>query len=86
MTPSELKYNVEQAGISPHFFTRKTMSFFGDTMRNYGVCSALVETFDGAHVNVWELYRKHAVKGNLKSSVYFDKLTFRRIHATRQIE
>lgn len=34
MTPSELKYQVEQTGSN--FFDRKTMKFFGDTMKNYG--------------------------------------------------
>lgn len=35
MTPSELKANVEIRGS--YFFTRKSMKFFGDTMKNYGV-------------------------------------------------
>lgn len=34
MTPSELKYQVEQTGS--HHFDRKSMKFFGDTMSNYG--------------------------------------------------
>jgi len=70
MTPSNLKYHVEQSGNEPYFFTRSTMKFFGDSMRNYGVCSA------GA---TWELYRKRAVKHGLASSSYFDKLTFKRV-------
>ena len=66
MTPSELKYQYEQKQDG-YFFTRKTMKFFGDTMKNYGCRDA------GTH---WELYRKHAVKYQLQSSHYFDKVTF----------
>lgn len=89
MTPSELKYHVEQTGEQPHFFTRSTMKFFGDSMRNYGVRSATVKTGwsktgeyieAGIPVEVWELYRKHPVKHGLQSSAYFDKLTFKRVH------
>lgn len=65
MTASKLKAKVEATGS--YFFTRKTMRFFGDTMRNYGVR----DTGDA-----WELYRKKPVKHGLKSSAYFDKLTF----------
>jgi hypothetical protein len=70
MTASELKYRVEQSGNEPYFFTRKTMKFFGDTMRNYGVRDA---------GDCWELYRKMPVKHGLFSSAYFDKATFRQI-------
>jgi len=89
MNPTELKYNVEQ-GQDRYFFTRDTMKFFGDTMRNYGVrdggiftthwndegnyCEDIAYNFE-----VWELYRKHPVKSGLTSSAYFDKLTFRRV-------
>ena len=68
MTPSELKYQVEQHNPSSCFFTRSAMKFFGDTMRNYGVCSA---------GDCWELFRKKAVKHRLNSSAYFDKVTFK---------
>jgi len=71
MTPSELKYQVEQSGTNPYYFTRKTMKFFGDTMRNYGVRSS---------GDNWELYRKRPVKHGLKTSAYFDKETFERVH------
>lgn len=70
MTPSELKAKIELSGQEPYFFTRKTMSFFGDTMKNYGVRDA---------EDCWELYRKHPVKHGLQNSVYFDKVTFKRI-------
>jgi hypothetical protein len=89
MNASELKYQVEQSGNCEHFFTRKTMSFFGDTMKNYGVRSAVIVSnydtddnyvADGQPVECWELYRKQAVKHGLKTSAYFDKVTFSRIH------
>ena len=70
MTSSELKHQVEQAGNEPYFFTRKTMKFFGDTMRNYGV------RLSGDN---WELYRKKPVKHGLSRSAYFDKKTFKRV-------
>jgi len=68
MTKSDLKYHVTQTGS--FFFDRKSMQFFGDTMANYGVRSYNTE--------LWELYRKHAVKHGLKDSAYFDKITYER--------
>jgi hypothetical protein len=89
MTPSELKYNVER-GQDRFFFTRETMKFFGDTMRNYGVRDGGTIPYhwddDGNNysetprtIEVWELYRKHPVKHGLDTSAYFDKKTFRRV-------
>jgi hypothetical protein len=89
MTPSELKYKVEQRH-DRFFFTRETMRFFGDTMRNYGVRDGGTIPYhwddEGNHysetphdIEVWELYRKHPVKHGLKDSAYFNKKTFRRI-------
>lgn len=76
MNASDLKYHVEQTGSN--FFDRKTMKFFGDTMANYGVRSATIETYDSPAVDVWELYRRRAVKHGLKDSAYFSKATFGR--------
>jgi hypothetical protein len=67
MTPSELKSRYQANHPGGHFFDRKTMKFFGDTMKNYGVKDA------GSH---WCLYRKRAVKHGLKTAHYFDKVTF----------
>jgi hypothetical protein len=80
MTPSELKYNVEQAGHESHFFTIRTMKFFGDTMKNYGVRDGgTIETYSGEKYQVWELWRKKPVgHSRLKDSAYFDKQTFER--------
>lgn len=75
MTPRALKYKVERAGHAPYFFSRKTMRFFGDTMKNYGVR-------DGGTIGkneVWELYRKRPVKHGLRRSAYFDKTTFHQV-------
>ena len=71
MTPSELKYNVEQTGS--HFFERSSMKFFGDTMANYGVRAkpVTVETWDSEPALCWELYRKKPVKHGLNTSAFF---------------
>lgn len=89
MTPSELKYNVENTGHEPYFFDRQTMRYFGDTMKNYSVRSAVIRTVydadgnytnaEGVKLEVWELYRKLPVRHGLKESAYFDKTTFRRV-------
>lgn len=92
MTPSELKYRIEQAGHDSHFFTRATMKFFGDSMRNYGVRNTyVVSNFDsdgnyvaeGVRRQVWELWRKQPVKRGMKDSAYFDAFTFDRVHPKR---
>ena len=89
MSPSELKFRVESAGHEPYFFDRKTMKFFGDSMRNYGVRNTyVVSDYDsdgnyveqGIRLQTWELWRKHPVKHGLRSSAYFDPFTFKRIH------
>lgn len=69
-TASDLKYFVESMGKEPHFFTRSTMRFFGDTMRNYGVKN---------HPSYIELIRKRPVKHGQMSSAYFDRATGQRI-------
>lgn len=96
MTPSELKYQVQTNNTESHYFDRFSMKFFGDTMANYGVRSAEVTTnYDangdwvgaegGLTVQVWELYRKRAVKHGLKGSVYFDKATFKRVYPSKGV-
>ena len=86
MTPSELKHHVEAAGHEPYFFQRKTMAFFGDTMRNYGVRARLIMSdYDragtyvegGSPILVWELYRKRPVKHGLQSSAFFEQESYR---------
>ena len=81
MTSSELKYQFEGMHPASYFFDRKTLAFFGDTMKNYGVRETRVTTYDSdAPRAVYELYRKRAVKYGLKSSAYFDKLTLQIHH------
>lgn len=77
MTPSELKYKIENT--ESHFFDRKTIKFFGDTMRNYGCCKNVVDTPTQKNVPVWELYRKKPVKHGLQSSAYFHQDNFNQI-------
>lgn len=67
MSPSELKYQHELHHPNSFFFSRNTMKFFGDTMKNYGVRSV---------GDYYELYRKKPVNGNLINSHYFHKQTF----------
>ena len=78
MTPSELKVNILAHDPDSHFFDRKTMQFFGDTMRNYGVRRAEI---DG--VPVWELYRKRPVKHGRKSSAFFRTTDFQQVFEWR---
>ena len=88
MTPSELKYNVEMRGS--YFFTRKTMKFFGDTMKNYGVRDGgeIEINWDEKgnyieiprKIEIWELYRKRPVKHGMWKTTYFDKKTFERVY------
>ena len=75
MNASELKAKIEQTGEQPYFFSRETMKFFGDTMKNFGVRRS---TRGG--VPVWELYRKRPVKHGLQGSFYFDQSSFKRIY------
>lgn len=78
MTPSELKHKVEQTGS--HFFDRKTLKFFGDTMKNFGVIRVVGETKEGEFLEVYELFRKRSVKNGLNSSHYFEIFTFKQLH------
>lgn len=78
MTPSDLKAAVDATGSK--FFNRDAMKFFGDTMRNFGVCEAVVSSYSEENIECWELYRKRPVRGGVQSSAFFCKKTFRRVH------
>ena len=80
MTSSELKAMIEARGTASHFFTRKTMKFFGDTMSNYGVRETVIDTWSEENVLVYELYRRHPVKHGLQTSAYFRKDTLKTAH------
>lgn len=85
MNAYELKDKVEAANEDGHYFTRCTMKFFGDTMRNYGVRSRPVEVtrYDGTTARCWELYRRKPVKHGMQASAFFDCETFIRVHPSR---
>lgn len=77
MSPSELKFLHEnycqQIGTPCHYFSRKTMSFFGDTMKNYGVYRGMCRKIDDPTPELcYVLYRKQAVKHGMRSSAFFD--------------
>lgn len=79
-TPSDLKNAVEHAGHDVHFFTRSTMKFFGDTMKNYGLRQPVeIETNRRDKVLAYELFRRRPVKHQLQSSAWFDASTFKRV-------
>ena len=93
MNASELKYQIECTGKENHFFDRKTMKFWGDTMKNYGVRSvAVLAQFneqgeyneEGYLTEAWELYRKHPVKHGMQKSAYFRKSDYSRIHSIKE--
>ena len=78
MTPSELKANILKHDPTSHYFDQKTMKFFGDTMRNYGVRKTEIEG-----VAVWELYRKRPVKHNQQRSAFFRATDFQQVFERR---
>ena len=82
MTPSQLKSHVEDTGS--HYFDRKTLSFFGNRMSNYGVRSEFVKKMINdvgiVMVEVWELYRKSPVKFGNQSSTFFNKTSFKVVY------
>ena len=93
MTPSELKYQIECTGKEKHFFDSKTMKFWGDTMKNYGVRSVSVlaqfndageYSEEGFQTEAWELYRKRPVKHGMNKSTYFRKSDYSRIHCIKE--
>jgi hypothetical protein len=79
MNSSELKRNIERNNPGSLFFSRGAMQNGGDTMRNYGVCTAKIMTPDGEK-EVWELYRRQATPRGYTSSVYWDKATFKVVY------
>ena len=81
MTPSQLKAKHLELNPESLYFTRDSMRFFGDTMSNYRVPAkpVIVETILGERFTCYELQRKRAVNGGLKTSAYFDINTFKRI-------
>lgn len=62
-TASDLRGFIENNPSGSYFFTRKTMKFFGDSMRNFGV----------RHIgdSVVELFRRRPVKHGLNKSSFW---------------
>lgn len=74
MTASSLRANHEAYHPDSFFFSRGTMKFFGDSMKNYGV-----RKIPANGGTVWELYRKRPVKYGVQASAYFSEKTWDRI-------
>lgn len=68
-TSSDLKFWHEENHPESYCFSRGTMKFFGDTMRNFGVRKI-------NNGDLYELYRRRPVKGGLQSST---TLTLKRL-------
>lgn len=77
MTSSQLKYKLEQKGS--HFFNRKTMKFFGDTMVNFRLYSGEVTGRSGNTHQVWCVQRKKSTKIPMDTVYYWDKETLERV-------
>lgn len=85
-TASDLRQFVEASGHCPHFFTRETMRFFGDTMRNYGLRKPQpVTLYDGSTVQAYELFRRRPVKHGLRASAWFNAETFARVFPANEL-
>lgn len=78
MNASQLKNCLGITGSV--FFSRKNMSFFGDSMANFGVRKRVICNTRGVEVECWELWRKRAVKHGLMSSHYWAVDDFRAVH------
>ncbi len=83
-TASDLKAFVESHNPDSKFFTRETMKFFGDTMRNYGVRRVHCTDYTGATINAYALYRRRPVKEGNQRVSYFCASTFRTVHPDAQ--
>lgn len=75
MTVYELKRKVLENNPNSHFFDRKTLRFFGDSMKNYGVKRTMLDD-----IPVFELYRKRIVKHGINKSSYFHAVTFDQVY------
>lgn len=63
LTPSQIRWCHQQNNPGSHCFDRKSMAFFGDTMRNFRA----VRTATG-----YRLERRRPVKHGLSSALQFD--------------
>lgn len=83
MNSTEFKWRYENANPGTHYFDQKTMKCFGDTMRNFGVCSEGKKTReeDGKTVEVFCLYRRRNTRKGApsKTMLYVWADTFQRV-------
>lgn len=80
-TALNLKQAVELFGNDTNFFDPETMSYFGDSMLNYGVNQPIqIETEDGEKIMAYELFRKRPVKHGNQRSAWFDAETYKPIY------
>jgi hypothetical protein len=98
-SPSQLKSAYYESTPDGHFFDRRTMAFFGDTMANYGTRKCRVSTnwhssgkYDGNAYNeeplqfsAIELYRKRPVKHGLHGSAYFHAETGEELGSVEEV-
>lgn len=76
-TPSDLKAAYEAENPEGSYFSRESMRFFGDTMKNYRVRGpVLVQTHSRPEVSAYELSRKNPVREGNQGVHYFDAETF----------
>ena len=69
MKASELKALHMQNAPGGHFFAHKTMQYFGDTMRNFGVKKQ--------ESGEWLLFRKRKTRENAAGTGYLFSSDFR---------
>jgi hypothetical protein len=85
MTASKLKHLYQRNHPNGHFFDRKTMRFFGDTMANFGVLDGgkreLATALGVETTEVWVLYRKRStVRGRAGRVAFFRKDNGQEVH------
>jgi hypothetical protein len=74
MTKTELIKRVRQT--DSHYFDKKTMAFFGDTLRNYRIDTNIHNINS---VRCYKLNRLSPVNGGLVSPVFFSIDTFEQV-------
>jgi len=86
-TAYDLKWEHQARCPGSLYFTRDSMRFFGDRMKNYGVRQPVpVRCGYGETVRIidaFELYRRNPVKCQLQSSAWFCAATLERVHPSK---
>jgi hypothetical protein len=89
MTAYELKALHHKNFPDGHYFDRRTMRFFGDTMKNFGVYNVgMVKVLDSGEIREVDavmLYRKRPVNGGMHGDTdLFNKETGQVIYSYTQ--